>query len=337
MKPPQNARRQRSKWIALKTLVRLIYRALHFAFIADKQAWVDRQVIATRQLQQKILQTLKIPGLSPQCVSLDLPLAGWVGHSTCWVKWGETSILTDPIWSNRCSPVSFMGPSRLQAVPIQLDNFPAPSIVLISHNHFDHLDISTLRQLRRLHKKTQFFAPSGLGEWLTSRGVPTKSLALGETHQVRIGDCVTTLTCTPAIHYSQRGLWDRNRTMWSSWVGQMERGQKRKTFFFAGDTAYNGEIFKRIGKQFSIDLSFVPIGAYEPRIYLRSAHVDPTEAVKIHREIRSKLSIGCHHSTFMLSDPKLEHPVEELTRALQEVDISPSVFTTLEVGQVVNW
>lgn len=323
--------------LRMRVTLRLIWHIIYFALFSNKRAWVARQIDASRRLRRRWAEASEHKAATAPELSLDAPRASWLGHSTCWVQWQGLSILTDPIWSRRCSPVSFFGPVRLQPIPISLDNLQRPSLVLISHNHFDHLDLPSLRKIARLSPKTRFVAPAGLGEWLIAKGIPAHSLELGQSLKCTIMDCKITLTCTPAIHYSQRNLWDRNRTKWSSWVGELQRGGEKKTFYFAGDTAYDDAIFKTIGQKFDIDLSFVPIGAYEPRILLRNAHVNPEEAIAIHREVKSKLSIACHHSTFMLGDPFLEHPLEDLAQAIEKSAVPPKSFIALEVGQSVNW
>lgn len=331
-----DAKRNFSKWMSFLAVFRFIARAITFALTIDKKKWLQSHINASRRLRQISAQSAIDKPLPTDRIDLNLPRAGWLGHSTCWIQWRNFSILTDPIWSRRCSPISFLGPKRLQAVPVSIDNFPRPKLVLISHNHFDHLDLKTLKKLRRISPKTKIFAPKGLGEWLTLQGIPALSVEMGETQQIECGEFKATLTCTPAIHRSQRSLWDRDQTMWSSWVVKIEYKNLSKTFFFAGDTAYDDLIFSEIGRRFSIDLSFLPIGAYEPRILLKSAHVNPEESVSIHKQIGSKLSIACHHSTFMLGDP-YEQPIEDLKRALQNQKTSPREFLALEVNQEINW
>lgn len=329
---------ERTSWRArLRVVVRLIWANIYFALVSDKKAWVARQIAATRALRRPWTKDREMELATAPLLSLDSPRASWLGHSTCSIQWQGLTLLTDPIWSHRCSPIPFLGPARLQQIPISLENLQRPTIVLISHNHFDHLDLPTLRKIVCLSPKTRFVAPAGLGEWLTSRGIGATSVELGQSLQMKWRDWQIELTCTPAIHYSQRNLRDRNRTSWSGWVGQLRKNEVKKTFYFAGDTAYDDVIFREIGRQFDIDLSFIPIGAYEPRVLLRRAHVNPKEAVTIHQEVKSKLSIACHHSTFMLGDPFLEHPLEDLALALTESQLGAESFIALEVGQSVNW
>ncbi len=337
MPSDRSAHRATSIWMYAKALFKLLGHAMFFALFTGKKRWVEHQIAGSRRLRQLCKSAAPNQVLPQDHLDLNKPRAGWLGHSTCWVQWGGVAILADPIWSKRCSPLSFFGPSRLQPLPISLDNSPRPSLVLISHSHFDHLDLRTLRKLHKISPKTRFFAPTRLGEWLTLQGIPATSVEVGKTLRLQCGQVAVALTCTPAVHYSQRALWDRNSTMCSSWMVQIEYHHQRKTFFFAGDTAYDDKIFRQLGEQFDIDLSFLPIGAYEPRIWLRYAHVDPMESVLIHKQIRSKLSIAIHHSTFMLGDPLLEQPLEDLLTALEKSAVSPREFLALEVGQSVNW
>lgn len=336
MPPPTDAVPSTTQW-NFWALFKLIVKSIFFAVLSDKQKWMKRQISDLNVLHRFCVANLNDQPWPVDRIDLDLPRAGWLGHSTCWIQWRDFTILTDPIWSRRCSPISFLGPKRLQSVPVSIDNFSRPKLVLISHNHYDHLDLKTLKRLHRISPKTKVFAPKGLGEWLTRQGIPATSINPGNSYRFECGQFIATLTCTPAIHYSQRSLWDRNRTMWSSWVVKIEHKNLSKTFFYAGDTAYNDVIFKKLGRQFSIDLSFLPIGAYEPRAFLKHAHVNPEESVSIHRQIESKLSIACHHSTFILGDPILERPLKDLMIALKKSETPPQKFWALKAGQEINW
>lgn len=322
-----------------KTIFKWFIHAGYFSLFVNKKRWLQRQIAASRHLRTICKDAAPERALRTDLIDLDLPRAGWLGQSTCWAKWQNFSLLTDPIWSRRCSPISFWGPSRLQAPAICLDNFPRPTLILISHNHYDHLDLRTLRKLQKISPKTEIFAPKNLGEWLTSMGIFATSIEMGRSHRVECGELEAKITCTPALHFSRRTPWDFNRTMWSSWTVEMKLHKMSKTLFFAGDTAYDADMFSKIGRQFSIDLSFLPIGAYEPRSLLKKVHCNPDEAVMIHQLIGSKLSVACHHSTFSLGDPLLDRPLEDLTKALLKSKgmISPCDFLALEAGEEINW
>ncbi len=323
----------------LQVILKWLIHAAYFSLFVNKKRWLQHQIAVSRRLRKISSSASPERSLPTDLIDLNLPRAGWLGQSTCWAKWQNFSLITDPIWSQRCSPISFWGPSRLQAPSVSLDNFLRPTLILISHNHYDHLDLRTLRKLQKISPKTEIFAPEKLGEWLTSQGIFATSIEMGKSHRLECGELKAKITCTPAIHFSRRSPWDFNRTMWSSWTVEMNLHKMSKTLFFAGDTAYDADLFQKIGRQFSIDLSFLPIGAYEPRSLLKKVHINPDEAVKIHLLIGSKLSIACHHSTFSLGDPLLDRPLEDLTKALikNKEMISHRDFLALEVGEEINW
>lgn len=222
----------------------------------------------------------------------------WLGHATTLVQFDNVTFLTDPLFSERASPFSFVGPKRYRSCPCNVEDLPPIDAVVISHNHYDHLDVTSVKSLNsRFGDKIRWFVPSGLAEWMKSTGVQNVvELKWWETGTIADKSDVS-FVFTPAQHWCKRGLWDDNYVLWGSWsvIGPKHR------FFFAGDTGYC-DAFKQIGDVYGpFDVSAIPIGAYAPRYFMTPQHVDPEEAVKIHMDIRSKSSVAVHWGTFSLA------------------------------------
>ena len=213
--------------------------------------------------------------------------------------------MTDPIWSERASPFSSLGPYRRRAPGVRFEDLPRIDIVLLSHNHYDHLDLDTLRRLAD-RGQPQFIVPLGLVRLF-------RSWNIGQVRELDWGDSVavagTTIHGMPALHFSARGLFDRNRTLWCGYVIEA-RGQ---ALYFAGDTGF-GEHFARIRERFgSPRLALLPIGAYEPRWFMSPVHMAPDEAVRAHEILGARTSIAIHHGTFQLADDGLDTPKQLLS------------------------
>lgn len=263
------------------------------------------------------------------------PQAVWMGHSTFLVSYGNFHILTDPIWSRRCSPLPFLGPKRKHIPPVPLDSLPKIDLVLISHNHYDHLDKATVQKLFYKNPETQWLVPHGVKKWFRKLGI-SNVIELSWWEEIRLHTPIPIkATAVPAQHFSGRGLLDWNRTLWAGWVLEID---KSKTLYFVGDTGYNGVDFKEIGNKWKgIDLSLIPIGCYVPRKFMSGVHTDPQNAVAIHRDVGSKLSIGMHWKTFGLGDELSHLPPYELLLALEKSGLDPETFRALEPGHVINW
>ncbi len=227
-----------------------------------------------------------------------------VNHSTVLLQQKGRNILTDPIWSERPSPFSWAGPRRRRVPGIAWEHLPPIDLVLLSHNHYDHLDLPTLRRLIA-RGGSAFVAPLTVGKLLRSQKI-------GPVHELDWGEsCVlgtVTIHAVPAIHFSARGIFDRNRTLWCGYVIE---SQGRLTYF-AGDTAF-GPHFAQIRKKFGApDVAFLPIGAYLPRWFMSPVHMGPDEAAKAHEILGAKTSIAIHHGTFQLADEGIDTPKKEL-------------------------
>ncbi|MCF7797984.1 MAG: MBL fold metallo-hydrolase [Lentisphaeria bacterium] len=270
-----------------------------------------------------------VPRVSPDYQTLHLPNSGdiqvtWLGHSTFLVQMEGMNILTDPIFSDRCSPVQWAGPKRLSPPALPLDSLPRIDLVVISHNHYDHLDRGTVEHLG---SSARWLVPLKVKSWFQDMGIETVE-ELDWWDSTRVGDLK--FVCTPSQHFSGRTPFDRNETLWAGWAitGATQR------FWFGGDTGYNPIQFKNIGTDLGpFDLALIPIGAYDPRWIMKNHHVNPEEAVQIHLDIRSLFSIGMHWGTYILTDEPIQEPAERLKLATQASGLSNDSFITAPLGK----
>jgi L-ascorbate metabolism protein UlaG (beta-lactamase superfamily) len=248
--------------------------------------------------------------------------ATMVNHSTVLLQQEGLNILTDPIWSERATPVSWIGPRRRRKPGISLQNLPSIDLVLITHNHYDHLDLPTLRLLAARGDST-FIVPLGVADLLRKENIgPLHELDWGESSLF----AGATIHSVPALHFSARGIWDRNKTLWCGYVVECQD----RLIYFAGDTAF-GDHFLQIREKFgSPDLALLPIGAYEPRWFMSPVHMSPDEAVKAHEVLRAKTSIAIHQGTFQLADDGIDTPAKALG------DIGAPGFLVLNNGQFAD-
>ncbi|HEX2666995.1 MAG TPA: MBL fold metallo-hydrolase [Gammaproteobacteria bacterium] len=254
------------------------------------------------------------------------PRTWWLGHATVLLRLGGLHLITDPHLSERASPFSFMGPKRLVPAPAQAGRLPKVDVVLISHNHYDHLDDRSIRALHQANPDLVCYAPKGLKPWFERRGIRhVHELGWWEKH----GHQDLEIHCVPAQHWSARTPFDRNRTLWCGWVVK----GAGLSFYFSGDTGYTPrlqEIASRLGPP---DLAALPIGSYAPRWFMRPQHVDPPEAVRLHRELGVRRSLAIHWGTFELADDGLEEPVDLLQQALRESDLGADDFWVIRQGE----
>jgi L-ascorbate metabolism protein UlaG (beta-lactamase superfamily) len=258
----------------------------------------------------------------------------FVNHSTTLIQMDGVNILTDPIWSGRPSPVPFAGPRRHRPPGILFGDLPRIDLVLVSHNHYDHLDVPTLRALQQ-RDRPRIVTPLGNARLMERKGiagavdldwwqaVPIEFA--GSEAEGRRADFV--VTCVPARHFAARGLSDRNRNLWSGFVVSGPSGN----VYFAGDTGW-GAHFEKIGARFdAIRLALLPIGSYLPRWFMQPAHIDPAQAVDAHFALGAKTSIAVHFGTFALGDDGELEPVRDLQHALREKGNPP--FFVLDHGE----
>ncbi len=250
----------------------------------------------------------------------------YINHSTVLIQAGNVNILTDPIYAERASPFRFAGPKRVHQPGIRLEDLPPIDIILISHNHYDHLDTDSLTRL----VNQQSYAPrilTGLGNsaLLDKIGlVNHRELNWNDSEQFK----GTKITFTESRHRSGRGLTDQMQTLWGSFVIETTSGN----VYFAGDTGYDKH-FKAAKEKFgAFALSIIPIGAYEPRWFMKDVHLNPAEAVQAHLDLNSELSLAVHFGTFQLTLEAIEQPVIDLAKALKANHLDEQHFITLKPG-----
>jgi len=255
----------------------------------------------------------------------------WLGHATLLVQVAGLNVLTDPQFSARASPVSFAGPQRRIPLPLALADLPHIDVVLISHNHYDHLDRPTVLALAaQPGGPPRFLVPLGVDDWMREEGIASVT-GMDWWDVQRIGDVA--IHFAPAHHWSARSLGDRFATLWGSFVIERVAAPSYR-MFFAGDTGYSPVFANDIATRFApIDFAALPIGAYEPRWFMRNQHVDPDEAVRIHRELGSRQSLGIHWGTFELTDEPLDQPPRDLAAALRAQAVPPERFWVLKPGE----
>ncbi len=252
--------------------------------------------------------------------------ATFINHATVLIQMDGLNILTDPIWSDRCSPVSWTGPKRKRAPGIALENLPPIDVVLISHNHYDHLDIPTLKRLADDHHP-RIIAGLGNKALLEKAGI-TNVVEMDWEDSIKLTDEIK-LHGLPARHFSSRGMFDQDATLWLSFVIEGPAG----AVYFAGDTGF-GSHFEEAAKKFgSFRLALLPIGAYLPRWFMGDIHMSPQEAVRAHQILRASTSIGIHFGTFQLSAESQDQPVEELHEALEKAGNPRPRFWVLDFGE----
>ena len=254
----------------------------------------------------------------------------WIGHATFLIQFGGLNILTDPQFSERASPVSWAGPQRVIAPAIAIEDLPEIDAIIISHDHYDSLDLPSIQALARHNQSRPLTIMVPLGVKPLLDEFPLKSTQVVEldwtqSHQVK----AVSFSAEPIQHWGKRSLFDTNRRLWASWVIELQG----KRIYFAGDSGYTKH-FKEIGDKYGpFDLALLPIGAYAPRWFMSGNHVDPEEAVKIHRDLRSKYSVAMHWGTFILTDEPLDEPPFKLAEALKKHQIDATSFEVYQHGE----
>ena len=253
----------------------------------------------------------------------------WIGHATFLVQFHGLNILTDPVFGNRASPLSFIGPKRHGKPGLTIEELPPIDIVSISHNHYDHLDSEAIKQLK---DGPVFFVPLGMKSWFLEKTVPKNRIVELDWWQESVFK-EAKIHFVPAKHFSNRGLFDLNETLWGGWVIEYQG----RSFYFSGDTGYSPD-FRRIGRRFGpIDLAIIPIGSYDPYMSTRTLHVVPRQSVMIHKDVRAKQSIAMHWGSFKLTREPLAEPPILLKKALDYYKIDPKYFITMHVGETTQY
>jgi N-acyl-phosphatidylethanolamine-hydrolysing phospholipase D len=263
----------------------------------------------------------------------------WLGHATVLLQTNGVNIITDPVFSERTAPVQFAGPKRHVPFMMTPDELPEIDVVFVSHNHYDHLDRNTILDFKTRFPKATYIVPLGLKPWFESEGVMNvreldwwDSLELGglKYHFV------------PAQHWSKRSLSDTNRSLWGGIVVEapnspppLQGEEKIWRFIYTGDTGYSQD-FKDIGAKFpdGFDWAAIPIGAYEPRWFMKAQHVNPEESVQIMKDLGAKQSLAVHWGTWMLTDEALDLPPKHLAEALAKHGVDAAKFAVFKNGEM---
>tara|TARA_B100001971_G_scaffold215193_1_gene260028 strand:- start:118405 stop:119418 length:1014 start_codon:yes stop_codon:yes gene_type:complete len=247
----------------------------------------------------------------------------FINHSTFLIQINGLNILTDPVYSLRTSPVQWAGPKRVREPGVPFKKLPKIDVVIISHNHYDHMDLDTLK---KLEKKFSPLVLAPLGDKKLLEGIGLKNVKeLDWWEEIKVNE--HKFTYVPSQHFSGRGLFDRMKSLWGGYVLET----KGKRLYFAGDTGYSkhfSEIYEKLG---AMDFSLIPIGAYAPRWFMKDMHVNPDDAVKAHLDLKSNYSIGMHYGTFQLTDEKIDQPLIDLEIAKKKYQVEN--FSTLLEGE----
>jgi N-acyl-phosphatidylethanolamine-hydrolysing phospholipase D len=258
---------------------------------------------------------------------LENPSLTWIGHSTLLVRMDGVTFLTDPIFSERASPVSFAGPGRLVPPGVPLDALPPVDFVTLSHDHYDHTDLPSIAALAR--RGTRFVAGLRMGDLVRGVGGEVVELDWGES--VQMG--AVRVHCVPAQHFSGRGVLGHGRRLWAGWVVE---GPTRR-FYHAGDTGYF-DGFRALRERFGpIDVAALPIGAYEPARIMRFVHLDPEQAVRAARDLGARHAVAMHWGTFDLTDEPLAEPPRRFRTAADAAGLGPERAWVLAVGETRRW
>ncbi len=286
---------------------------LKWRFASKRDPWPERVDVK----QQKVpMQRVKKGEVS----------VTFINHATMLLQIDGVNILTDPVYSKRTSPFSFVGPKRVKLPGVKFEDLPKIDVILISHNHYDSFDVATLN---KLIAKDDPYILMGLGN---DYYLDQKNNKKVETMDWQDGFDLKGLKFVflPCVHWSKRGLFDLNKSLWG---GFAILGSKK--VYFAGDTGY-GDHFKEANKQFgSFDLSLIPIGGYEPRWFMAKAHTNPEESVLAHLELQSKKSIGYHFGTFQLTNESIDDPIIDLEVAKKKYNLKNDEFIALDQGESI--
>jgi L-ascorbate metabolism protein UlaG (beta-lactamase superfamily) len=268
------------------------------------------------------------PPRRPPALNGAAAVVTFVGHSTFLIQTAAGSILTDPMYSRRAGPLNLLGPRRVREPAVRLDDLPPISLVLLSHNHYDHCDLRTLGVLAERFDPVVVM-PLGNGALVRSAGI-RRIEELDWWQEAKTP--ALPIALTPAQHFSARSPLDRNRALWGGFM--LAPGGAR--IYFAGDTAY-APFFRDVRQRFGpIDLSLLPIGAYEPRWFMQAVHMNPAEAVQAHLDLEASESVGMHFGTFQLTTEGIDEPLRALEEACQARNVPPSRFRTLGFGESVR-
>jgi L-ascorbate metabolism protein UlaG (beta-lactamase superfamily) len=270
-------------------------------------------------------QRIDDPVSAPAALDGSTAVVTFIGHSTFLLQTAAGHVLTDPMYSERAGPLNLLGPRRVRRPAVPFDHLPPVAVVLLSHNHYDHCDLPTLRAIARRFDPI-VVTPLGNRRLVRSAGI--RRVEELDWWQAATATPLP-ITLTPAYHFSARTPFDRNRALWGGFLLDVDR----RRIFVAGDTAY-GPFFRDIRRRSGpIDLALLPIGAYEPRWFMRGVHMNPEEAVQAHLDLEAAESIGMHYGTFQLTAEGIDEPLRALDAARQAHEVAASRFRTLAFGE----
>lgn len=296
--------------------------------------------IGEKDLTQLIRwQATREPAVWPEAVSVTPAVpearvegaeiaATMVGHASVLVQTQGLNVLTDPVWSERVSPFDFTGPKRVMAPGIAFDRLPKIDLVLVSHGHWDHMDVPTLKRLWD-RDRPLILVPLGHGRMLADAGIAAKELDWDEG--VAVG--ALRVVAEPVYHWTSRWFLDRNRALWAGWTLIAPAGN----IYFAGDTGYgDGALFRAVRRHGPVRLALLPVGAYEPRWFMAEQHINPDEAVKTLADLGAAQGLGLHWGTFQLTDEGWDAPRRDLAAALAKAGVAQARFPALLAGETLR-
>ena len=253
----------------------------------------------------------------------------WIGHATYLINKDNLTILTDPVFSKRASPVRFAGPKRLIPPAVPIDKLPKIDVITVSHNHYDHLDLRSLKKIYKANPNAIFLVPKGDKRRLERRGIENVIEFLW-WEEIEIKG--SKFTFTPVQHWSARGIADRNKSLWGGWFMNL----KTETIYHAGDTGYSKDFIETKKRLGSPSISLIPVGAYAPRWFMKTNHVNPPEAIQIAIDLESERNFGMHWGTFQLTDEEILEPPKLLKESLRDQGLPDNFFNILRPGQIVE-
>ena len=302
------------------------------ARLFDDMQWPDEPENYSKSWQAANLKQIHNPDFNKAQATL-------IGHSTVLLQYQGINILTDPVFSERASFSQSIGPKRYTPAALTIDQLPNIDIIVISHNHYDHLDVDSVQALtsENFIKNTNgsqplWLVPLGLKQWFVQYEI-TNIEEMDWWQEFKLGDL--TIQAQPSQHWSRRSLFDTNESLWASWafIWPESEATEKFTAWFGGDTAYNPYQFKEIGEALGqVDLAMIPIGAYEPRWFMKTQHVNPLDAVEIFKDVNAKSAFGIHWNTFVLTAEAVDEPPKALESALQKNTIDAELFQAMDIG-----
>jgi N-acyl-phosphatidylethanolamine-hydrolysing phospholipase D len=297
--------------------------------------WTRTRFFASRILAATLRpRALSLPRVANDGAALRAnqaePTITWVGHATLLIQLDGVNVLTDPQWSERASPLSFAGPRRVTPPGLRFEDLPPIHVVLISHDHYDHLDEATVKRLAAAHRP-RFYVPLGLNAWFADLGIT-------DVVELDWWDARTerglTVTCVPVQHWTARSYFEQNRRLWSGWA---IAGRDRR-LLFAGDTGYWPPYFQEIGARLGpFDLAAVSIGAYAPAAIMQHTHTTPEESLRLFDDVRGRRFVAMHWGTFDLADEPLAEPPERLRAEAQRRQLDADRVWILQHGETRRW